>query len=124
MLRECSEADGLLLLQGPSCNHQIPAKLYEYLRLRKPILALTDAQGDTARVLAETGGATVIDLLQEDAIHQGLPSFLESLRLGVHALPDRLATARHARHIQAQALGQCLDTLVAPRTRSRRSVSG
>ena len=65
VLRECSEADGLLLLQGPSCNHQIPAKLYEYLRLRKPILALTDAQGDTARVLAETGGATVIDLLQE-----------------------------------------------------------
>ena len=124
VLRECSEADALLLLQGPSCNHQIPAKLYEYLRLRKPILALTDARGDTAQILAETGGATVLDLLQEDAIHRGLPSFLESLRLGTHALPDRLATARHARHIQAQTLGECLDMLATAGTRSRRSVSG
>ena len=85
MLRECSEADGLLLLdKGRRAIIRFPAKLYEYLRLRKPILALTDAQGDTARVLAETGGATVIDLLQEDAIHRGLPSFLESGRAWVY----------------------------------------
>ena len=114
VLRECNDADALLLLQGPSCNHQIPAKLYEYLRLRRPILALTDARGDTAQVLAETGGATVIDLLDEAAIHRGLPSFLESLRLGAHPLPDPIATTRHARHVQAEALGQCLETL-APR---------
>jgi glycosyltransferase involved in cell wall biosynthesis len=36
-LRECAEADGLLLFQAANCDHQIPAKAYEYLRLQKPI---------------------------------------------------------------------------------------
>jgi glycosyltransferase involved in cell wall biosynthesis len=107
-LRECVEVDGLLLLQGPSCNHQIPAKLYEYLRLRKPILALTDARGDTASVLATTGGATVIDLLDEEAIYRGLPGFLDSVRRGSHPNADPALVARYARHNQAAELAACL----------------
>jgi len=47
-LQEMLTADGLLLFQAAMCNHQIPAKLYEYLRAGRPILALTDAAGDTA----------------------------------------------------------------------------
>jgi len=37
-LQDSVDADGLLLFQGVSCNHQIPAKAYEYIRLGKPIL--------------------------------------------------------------------------------------
>ncbi len=33
-LAELVGADGLLLFQASNCNHQIPAKLYEYLRAR------------------------------------------------------------------------------------------
>ncbi len=105
-------ADALLLLQGPTCNHQIPAKLYEYLRLGKPILALTDARGDTAAVLGETGGATTIDLLDEDALYRGLPSFLDSVRNGTHPVPDATISAQYARHNQAGALARLLTTLV------------
>ena len=47
-LREMLRADGLLLLQAAMCNHQIPAKLYEYFRAGRPILALTDPAGNTA----------------------------------------------------------------------------
>jgi glycosyltransferase involved in cell wall biosynthesis len=41
-LREMLEADGLLLFQGANCDHQIPAKIYEYLRVQRPLLALTN----------------------------------------------------------------------------------
>ncbi|HEY7787908.1 MAG TPA: glycosyltransferase, partial [Casimicrobiaceae bacterium] len=47
-LEEMMRADGLLILQAANCNDQIPAKLYEYLRSGRPIIALTDPTGDTA----------------------------------------------------------------------------
>ena len=112
-LRRCSEAAALLLLQGPSCDVQIPAKAYEYLRLRKPILALTSATGDTARLLADCGGATVIDLLDEDALYRGLPRFLEMLRNRRHPLPDPTKTVRHDRRQQAGELADCLADVIA-----------
>jgi len=120
VLQECAGADALVVLQGPHCNHQIPAKLYEYLRVRKPLLALTDATGDTAAVLAETGGATVIDLLDEEAIHRAFPPFLRSLRDGRHPLPDPVATSGYARHTQAEILAHCLSTVAGSRRSSGR----
>ncbi len=55
-LCDCAEAHALLLFQAASCNHQIPAKAYEYLRLGKPILALTHPSGDTAALLSAIEG--------------------------------------------------------------------
>jgi len=49
----------LLLLQASNCNSQIPAKVYEYLRAGKPILALTDPEGDTATLLRNLGINTI-----------------------------------------------------------------
>ncbi|MBF1165907.1 MAG: glycosyltransferase, partial [Dechloromonas agitata] len=46
-LAEMLDADGLLVMQAANCNEQIPAKIYEYLRANRPILTLTDPQGDT-----------------------------------------------------------------------------
>lgn len=103
-LRDSALADALLLLQGVSCDHQIPAKAYEYLRLHKPILALTGRSGDTAALLSECGGATVLDLLDEDAIHSRLPAFLESVRGGTHPLPNLDRTRTYSRQSQARAL--------------------
>ncbi len=121
ILQECSDADALLLLQGPSCNHQIPAKLYEYLRVGRPILALADASGDTAAVLAESGGATIIDLLDEQAIRRELPGFLQRLRTHTHSKANPLVVNHHARHVQAQSLAACFSTLAASRHRGSQS---
>src|SRR6185369_2813028 len=88
-LQECVDSDGLLLLQGASCNHQIPAKAYEYLRAQRPIVALTADDGDTAALLKQTGGATIVDLASEAAIYAALPDFLRDVRAGAHALPSR-----------------------------------
>ena len=106
-LLECAAASALLLLQGPVANAQIPAKTYEYLRLRKPILALTPEGGDTAAVLAECGGATRIDPGDEHAIHAALPAFVRAVQDGTHPLPDATATARYARHTHAAQLAAC-----------------
>ncbi|MDT1843316.1 glycosyltransferase family 4 protein, partial [Acinetobacter baumannii] len=39
-LEEMLMADGLMVFQGTLFNTQIPAKIYEYFRARKPILGL------------------------------------------------------------------------------------
>lgn len=110
-LQECADADGLLLFQAANCNHQIPAKAYEYLRLRKPIFALTTRTGDTAALLSEIGGATIANLADEHDICEQLPVFLDSLRAGKHPLPDAQRIQRYARRNQAQQLARCLGEL-------------
>ena len=108
-LRESASAAGLLLLQGPSCNHQIPAKAYEYLRLGRPILALTAQAGDTAKLLRECGGATIVDIENSREIEDAVPRFLDALRSGVHPISDRTLASRYSRRSQAQQLAQALD---------------
>jgi hypothetical protein len=61
-LAEMLRADALLVLQASNCNQQIPAKLYEYLRSGRPIVALTDPDGDTAGVLRQAGIETLARL--------------------------------------------------------------
>jgi len=110
-LQECADADGLLLFQAANCDHQIPAKSYEYLRLRKPIFALTTHTGDTAALLREVGGATIANLAEEGDIYDKLPVFLAALRSGSHPLPDEVIIRRYARRNQTERLAQCLSEL-------------
>jgi len=116
-LQECVDSDALLLLQGASCNHQIPAKAYEYLRAQRPIVALTADEGDTAALLKKTGGATIVDLGSEAAIYAALPDFLRVVRAGAHALPSRNEVERFARHNQAGDLAQALSAISLVRGR-------
>ena len=110
-LLDAAEADGLLLLQAACCDHQIPAKAYEYLRLNKPILALTPQTGDTAALLKETGGATIVDIADEQAIRAAMPTFLGSVRDGTHPLPR--ATDTYSRRAQAARLAECMSAVIA-----------
>jgi glycosyltransferase involved in cell wall biosynthesis len=108
-LQDSLLADGFLLIQGPSCNAQIPAKAYEYLRARRPILALAPAAGDTAALLRGTGGATLADPDDEEALYHAIPEFLAALEQGRHPLVTDAVAAGFARHTQAAALARCLD---------------
>jgi glycosyltransferase involved in cell wall biosynthesis len=113
-LREAAASDGLLLFQAANCDHQIPAKVYEYLRIGKPILALTTQTGDTAALLKETGGATIVDLADEQAIYEALPVFLNAVRSGKHSIADLDRVEKYNRRNQAGALAACLSTLACP----------
>jgi glycosyltransferase involved in cell wall biosynthesis len=112
-LEDCAAADALLLLQARSCNHQIPAKVYEYLRLAKPILALTPVAGDTAKLLEDVGGATIVDLAQEEEIYRAIPRFLDSLRDRTHAAPDAQRANRYSRKYQSYQLSLCLSDVLS-----------
>jgi glycosyltransferase involved in cell wall biosynthesis len=111
-LQDSANADGLLLFQAANCDHQIPAKIFEYLRLAKPILALTSHTGDTAALLRETGGSTIVDIADWQAIHRALPEFLKAVETLSHAGPEPDLVKRYSRREQARALARLLDEVV------------
>lgn len=99
-LSEMLTADGLLILQASNCNNQIPAKLYEYLRTRRPILALTDPSGDTAAALLKVGIDTIAPLDSAPDIIQGLLHFLKLIKNGaapIASMEEVLAISRRSR---------------------------
>jgi glycosyltransferase involved in cell wall biosynthesis len=110
-LAELLAADGLLLFQAASCNHQIPAKLYEYLRAARPIFAMTDSQGDTARVLLDAGVDGVVPLDSEERIAEALPRFLDAVRRGGAPVPGADVIHRHSRRARAGELAAMLDAI-------------
>ncbi len=116
-LAEMLGAGGLLVLQAANCNHQIPAKLYEYFRAGRPILALTDAAGDTAAALRQAGIDTIAQLdSREDIMHQ-LLRFLTLAEAGQAPLASTAAVAASSRAARSAQLGELLDR-VAPRAQA------
>lgn len=112
-LAEMLRADGLLLFQAANCNHQIPAKLYEYLRAGRPILALTDPAGDTAATLREAAAGTVVRLDDADDIEQGLRAFMAQLEKGAQAMPGESVVRGYERGVGAARLAALLDAVTA-----------
>lgn len=72
-------ADVLLAFQGSRFNAQIPAKIYEYLRARKPVLALVDPRGDTAGRLGPFAAAVIADIDSAESALAGLKTLLARL---------------------------------------------
>lgn len=110
-LAEMLAADGLLLLQASNCNHQIPAKLYEYLRAGRPVLALTDPVGDTAATLRHAGIDTIAMLDSEADIIRALTRFLRLARQGGAPLATPAVIARHSRAARTRELAALLDDI-------------
>ena len=105
-LAEMMNADGLLLFQASNCNHQIPAKIYEYLRARRPILALTDPRGDTATTLHRAGTGTVVPLDSTREIARVLPGFLAAIAdRTVRPAADAAIAGLSRRHRTAELAG-------------------
>ncbi|MHA4871525.1 glycosyltransferase [Duganella sp. PWIR1] len=110
-LAEMVDADGLLLLQAANCNNQIPAKLYEYLRAARPLLALTHPDGDTAGALRRAGIDTIARLDDADAIATALTRFLYLCRERCAPLPHAALIAQHSRAVRARDLAALLDRI-------------
>lgn len=111
-LTEIQHADGLLLLQAANCNSQIPAKLYEYLRARRPVLALTHLHGDTAAKLRRAGIYTMAPLDSTPSIAHALQRFLHLCHNNQAPIAPPALVASHSRVAGAQALTQLLDRII------------
>lgn len=110
-LEEMLKADGLLIFQAPNCNHQIPAKIYEYLRAQRPIFALTDPKGDTANLLKAVGINTIVPLDSKEQIEQGLVDFLSQIREGRAPIAGEKEIKSHSRESRTRELAKLLDSL-------------
>ena len=96
-LREMMTVDGLLIFQAANCNHQIPAKVYEYLRAGRPILALTDPAGDTATTLRGVGVDDIVPLDDAGAIKSVLSRFVADITAGRKHAPGIAQVQRYSR---------------------------
>lgn len=81
-LREMLAVDGLLVFQGTPFNTQVPAKIYEYFRARKPILGLVDTRGETARILNAAGFSAMAPIDNAAEILPALESFVSDVQHG------------------------------------------
>lgn len=108
-LAEMLRADGLLILQAANCNDQIPAKLYEYLRANRPVIALTATTGDTATTLAATGVQSISPLDDSNSIASLLAAFTEFPLL--NTLPTSSCVSAASRIERSKIFAQLLATL-------------
>lgn len=78
-LAEMLRADGVLVFQGYTSNPAIPAKLYEYFRAGRPILAMADDAGDTAKLIRALGAGQIAPLDDAAQIAAALESYLDAI---------------------------------------------
>ncbi len=110
-LEEMLSADGLLVFQGADCNRQIPGKIYEYIRARKPILSLVDMRGDTAQLLKTLGIDTHAKIDDAGDIARALERFIVLLGQGQAPVASEEDVLRYSRHHKAIELAQLLDSV-------------
>lgn len=76
------------------------AKLYESLRVRRPVFALTNPVGGTARRLAETGVGSSVPVGDAEAVERKLPGrfrILREPRAPVRTMSEVVRYSRRAR---------------------------
>lgn len=112
-LVEMLRADALLVLQAANCNEQVPAKIYEYLRARRPMICLSDPRGDTAGVLAQLGCRLIAPLDDAAAIARLLMLILDGR--AADERPSDATIAAASRLCRTERLAGYLQELTARR---------
>jgi hypothetical protein len=116
-LAEMMGADLLLLFQGTAFNAQIPAKVYEYMRARGQMLAITDPSGDTAALLRTFEQVGLADIASADSIEGALLHLLaqrQGASADTIARINRERVMNYTRAAQAARLDALLRKLVMP----------
>lgn len=107
-MKELLGATGLLLFQGEACNRQIPAKAYEYLASRRPILGLCHPGGDTRELLLHWEVPYLADMASSEQIEEMLGRFISDVRSGTIFVPSEKLLPQHSRAFAARELAELL----------------
>jgi hypothetical protein len=110
-LEEMLRADGLMVMQASNCNEQIPAKLYEYLRARRPILGLADPVGDTARTMQANGVSHIARLEDSEQVERAMTAYISSPHLSPGPAPLAGNLAAMSRRSRAAELAAVLESV-------------
>lgn len=111
-LREMLAADGLVLFQARCCNHQIPAKVYEYFRANRPILGLVDPEGDTGQLLREADVRHIAPLEDTQALVDTISTFSQGARAGALSGVGSTVAEKYSRRNLTKDLARLFDTLL------------
>jgi hypothetical protein len=111
-VKELQTATGLLLFQGEACNRQIPAKAYEYLACRRPILGLCHPTGDTHELLSLQWNIPYLaDMTSREQIEKVLKRFIQDVRSGTTVIPSKELLVSHSRASAARELAELLSVV-------------
>lgn len=112
-IAEMMGADVLLVFQGSNFNAQIPAKIYEYIRAQRPVLALLDPVGDTAAQLSQFAeGVFQANIGSEASIEACLLVWLQARESSISTegmLKNLELVKRYSRKFQAEILRDLLE---------------
>ena len=113
-ISEMMAADALIVFQGTNFNAQIPAKIYEYIRAQRPVLAFLDPAGDTAVQLSQfKEGVFQADINSKESIQAALLVWLDSLQAlnFIKGMPKNIELVkRYSRKSQAKVLAELLES--------------
>jgi len=107
-LRRLYRAAVLVVLQAEDTRALIPAKAFEYLRVGRPILALTSG-GATARLMREAGAGTIVEPTSVDAIADALRTLYAAWKAEPGRLVRPADLTRFARASLTGELARLLD---------------
>ncbi len=110
-LQEMLDADGLLILQGPQVNRQIPAKLYETFRANRPLFVITDPEGETAKAVQKVHVDAVVRYDSVDEIAEKLWVFVGQIRAGCAPAPSPAIVNQFSRQARAAEFAAVLDSV-------------
>ena len=112
-LQEMLRVDGLVIFQGYTSNPAIPAKLYEYFRAQRPILALVDDDGETAHLIRKESAGVIAPLDDVGLIATALAKILDDIEGGNPMLiaADRVSSFERAHAVSSFA--RLFDEVVA-----------
>ena len=122
-LDEMLTASGLLIFQGHPSNPAIPAKLYEYFRAKRPILAMVDADGDTAALLRREKVGTLVPIDDAAAIQTGLSNFLREIQSGTGRVLDQNRVQSFERGARTADLARVLGRFAPEGSKAARHAS-
>ena len=108
VLLKMASVDLLLLLQ-PHCstNYQIPAKLYEYIAVRRPLLAVAPEGSATSRLVKKYNLGTVCDPDDRASIKSAIAQALK----GEIKLPDEDVVNKFSARHMAGKLVEVMNSL-------------
>ncbi len=114
-IEEMRKAHALVVFQGSVFNAQIPAKVYEYIAVGKPILGVVDPKGDTAKFLNQIDTGMILDM--NDAIHiqENLPKFVHKIHNNEIPAPDFSLVQTFSRKSGSLQLNNIMEGLITMR---------
>jgi glycosyltransferase involved in cell wall biosynthesis len=107
-LQHLLDADLLLLV---SSGDAMTSKVFEYLAVQKPILAVVDPQGAAAQLIKEAKAGIVVDHHSPAAIADGLVRLIQSIRAGNAPSAEPEFVAQFDYKVLTRQLARCFDEI-------------